>query len=393
MKRAKVEKGLYLQTNGVYGTYIQVNGRLQFKTVGRKLAEARRQRTLLLGQADRGELPAATRLTFEQLATTWLEHFEGLVTAGERAPRSLEHYAYLLEKHINPAIGRKRIQEITTDDIAQLIASLRGKGLSGKTVHSSLTPLSRIFKHALRRGYITSNPVDRLERHERPRIQKRDHRVLNHDEIARLLAASSPRYQPLLATATYSGLRLGELLGLTWSDIDLRGGFIHVRQQLGRTPTGAPAGRARPKTPAAVRDIPLLPQLGAILKQLKVASPHSADRDYVFCTADGKPLGFRNVERRALGAAADKARLNPDHIPRLRVHDLRHTFASHLIIDLKLDVAHVSRILGHTRPSVTLDVYTHLFNQAAHADDIRMRMSASEFGNLLGCQTAATGRT
>ena len=71
-----------------------------------------------------------------------------------------------------------------------------------------------------------------------------------------------------------------------------------------------------------------------------------------------------------------------DH-PRLRVHDLRHTFASHLIIDLKLDIAHVSRILGHARPSITLDTYTHLYNQAQHSDDIRTRMARSQFGGLL----------
>jgi integrase len=67
----------------------------------------------------------------------------------------------------------------------------------------------------------------------------------------------------------------------------------------------------------------------------------------------------------------------------LRVHDLRHTFASHLIVDLRLDVAHVSRILGHARPSITLDTYTHLFHHAAHAADIRQRMASSEFGRLL----------
>jgi len=67
------------------------------------------------------------------------------------------------------------------------------------------------------------------------------------------------------------------------------------------------------------------------------------------------PLAYRNVERRGLGRAADRAGLNANTQPRLRVHDLRHTFASHLIVDLRLDVAQVSRILGHARPSITLD--------------------------------------
>jgi integrase len=103
----------------------------------------------------------------------------------------------------------------------------------------------------------------------------------------------------------------------------------------------------------------------------------------VFATATGAPLGARNLERRGLGRAADHACLNQPDEPRLRVHDLRHTFASHLIIDLKLDVAQVSRILGHSRPSVTLDTYTHLFNHASHHADIRERMAQSDFGRLL----------
>jgi integrase len=102
-----------------------------------------------------------------------------------------------------------------------------------------------------------------------------------------------------------------------------------------------------------------------------------------FTTSLGTPLGYRNVERRGLAHAANQAGVNPPDQPPLRVHDLRHTFASHLIIDLKLDPAQVSRILGHTRPSVTLDTYTHLFHQAQHAQTIRAQMAQSPYAALL----------
>lgn len=81
--------------------------------------------------------------------------------------------------------------------------------------------------------------------------------------------------------------------------------------------------------------------------------------------------------------AADAAQLNGDDWPPLRFHDLRHTFASHLIVDLGLDVAQVSRILGHARITITLDTYTHLFDDARHAREIRRRMAASQFASLL----------
>jgi integrase len=111
----------------------------------------------------------------------------------------------------------------------------------------------------------------------------------------------------------------------------------------------------------------------------------------VFATARGTPYGHRNVSRRCLGRAAQLAGLNDDGWPPLRFHDLRHTFASHLIIDLGLDPAQVSRILGHARITITLDIYTHLFEDARHARDIRTRMAASPFAQLLEPEAATFG--
>src|SRR5262249_51874864 len=155
-----------------------------------------------------------------------------------------------VNKHLNPAFGHKRLQEVTTDDIAALIVQMRKQGYAAKTIANMLAPLGRILSHALRRRLITDNPLSRLEHHERPRIQKRDQRALNHQEITALLDAASPRYRPILATAIYTGMRLSELLGLTWQDVNLRDGFIHVRHQLSRATRDEPAKRVRLKTDA-----------------------------------------------------------------------------------------------------------------------------------------------
>src|SRR5437773_7209217 len=116
MKRVRVERGIYQQQNGTYGVYLLVNGKPRFKTVGTKLSEARRQRSLLAGKAERGELVSASRLTFAALAESWLEGFEALVEAGERGERTLENYRYFLNGHLLPVFGKQRLQEITTDD-------------------------------------------------------------------------------------------------------------------------------------------------------------------------------------------------------------------------------------------------------------------------------------
>ena len=383
MRRTRVERSIYRQENGTYGVYLVVDGKARFKTVGTKLAEARRRRDLLSAQAQRGELPVRTDIRFGTLAETWIEGFAAQVAGEERSERTLEHYRYHLDKNLLPTFGRRRLHEISTDDCARLIASLRAKGLAPKTVAGALVPLGRIFALALRRGYIAENPLRRLEASERPRVHRREQRVLTHAEIARLLDACLPRYRPLIATALYSGMRLSELLGLTWGDVDLAEGLIRVRYQLSRARVDKPARLVRLKTQAAVRDVPLLPQLSALLKRHKLASTFSGERDFVFATALGTPLGYRNVERRGLSRAARKAGLDAEGRPPLRLHDLRHTFASHLIIDLKLDVAQMSKILGHARTSITLDTYTHLFDQVAHAAAIRERMAASDFGALL----------
>jgi integrase len=168
---------------------------------------------------------------------------------------------------------------------------------------------------------------------------------------------------------------------------------IHVRAQLSRAHRGAPAQRVAPKTPASVRDVPLVAQLARLLSAHKQASLFARGDEWVFATARGTPYGHRNVSRRALGRAAQLAGLNDDGWPPLRFHDLRQTFASHLIIDLGLDPAQVSRILGHARITITLDIYTHLFEDARHARDIRTRMATSPFADLLEPTAAAPGAT
>jgi len=383
VKRKRVERGIYRQQNGNYGIYLLANGEHRWKTVGPKLAEARRERDLMSARAHQGELPKRCTLSFAELAETWLEGFEAQVRSGERAERTLEDYRYQLRRNLLPTLGRKKLTDISTDDCARLIVHLRARGLSPKTIASALVPLGRVLSLALRRGYIGSNPLERLESSERPRVQRREQRVLTHDQMRKLLQACLPSYRPLIATALYTGMRLSELTGLIWEEVDFEQGLIRVRYQLSRARKDSPAKRVRLKTRSAVRDIPLLPQLGSLLKQYKLAAPYSAPSDYVFASAAGTGLGYRNVERRGLRRAAEAAGIEQEGLAPLRLHDLRHTFASHLIVDLRLDVAQVSRILGHARPSITLDTYTHLFDHASHAADIRERMATSAFARQL----------
>src|SRR3954471_19855844 len=87
-------------------------------------------------------------------------------------------------------------------------------------------PLGRILNHAARRGLIASNPITRLERRERPAVERREMRILGRDEIGKLLDVAPPRFRTLLAAAVLTGMRQGELLGLQWDDVDFDANMI-----------------------------------------------------------------------------------------------------------------------------------------------------------------------
>ena len=196
-------------------------------------------------------------------------------------------------------------------------------------------------------------------------------RILDREAIGKLLDAAADSYRVLLATAIFSGLRQGELLGLVWSDIDFEAGLIRVRKALDRSGV-----RVEPKTPQAIREVVMMPALGRMLREHKLRSPFSGPEHFVFSTGKGTPLYWRNVTRRGLGSALERAEL--EHV---RWHDLRHTFASLLIAE-GLNVVFVSRQLGHASPDITLKVYAHLFDRAEHAQRASAALEAG-FGFVL----------
>lgn len=130
------------------------------------------------------------------------------------------------------------------------------------------------------------------------------------------------------------------------------------------------------------------------MREHKRRSRFTEAGDYVFATRTGSPLLHRNAARLAFTRAVADSGLAQAGGRRLRFHDLHHTFASHLIVDIRLDVAQVSRILGHARTSITLDTYTHLFEQSAHNADVRAQLAHSSFATMLadGFASDATQR-
>jgi integrase len=195
----------------------------------------------------------------------------------------------------------------------------------------------------------------------------------------KLIESALPGYRTIIATAVTSGMRLSELLGLRWQDVDVEQGLIRVRHQLSRATRDQPARLLALKTEAGERVIDELgDELMPLLRKHREEAfrlGHAKPEDYVFATLTGAPMYCRNVSERGLGKAADRAGLNPAGVPKLGMHDLRHTAISHWVAG-GLDVVTVQRRAGHARPSITLDLYSHEFAEAQRSAETRAKLRA-----------------
>jgi integrase len=319
----------------------------------------------------RGETFAPAKVpTVNEYGPTWLDSQVAL------RPRTREAYTWGLA-HAYRHLGRLRVNEVRADDIAELIGKLRREGLAARSVTGVLGPLSGMFNAAVRKGLRAGNPVAELRPTERPRSARRAHRVLSADELRRLLAAAEEPWRLPLTVLALSGLRVSELLGLVWSDIDLDAGVLHVRAQLQRNTSE----RVEPKTPEAVREIDVLPELVAALRRHKLASPASGAEQFVFCNPAGHPLDHRALTRRGLDRAVKRAGLDEPGKPKITPHGLRKNYGSSLIAAGE-DIAAVSAALGHADVAITLRVYTRAVDRAARAERTRARL-AGAFGTVL----------
>jgi integrase len=367
-KRTRVERGLYRAGRHYYACATPPGSRnALWKGLGDvNLMEARRLRDKFCAEVQGAPAPALSnpRRTFGELAADWLAEQKVRMNVEELSPRTYEIYEVGLRRHILPVFASRQVRGIDTDQLVAWIRRLRGAGYAPHSVHNYWGPLHLVLAYAVRVGVIPSSPADRMTAAERPKPGSGRRRFLSPDEVGRLLDAAPDRYRVALACGLFSGLRLSELLGLTWGDIDFSAGVIRVGFQMGRD-----GKRRRLKTAAARRDVILMSQLGAELRRQRLASPFSRDGDLVFCSTTGRTIGHRNLTARGLEKAAARARMK-----RTNFHALRHTFAS-ILIAQGHDPVFVSRQLGHTNAAITLKAERH----AARA---RERLEA-DYGTLL----------
>jgi integrase len=350
--------------------YLDSTGTRRWAVVHGSLADAEAKRAELRLRRRRGERNEPTRKTFEEYAWEWLE----------RQPvreRTREVHSWALREHLIPYFGRRRLDQITVDDVATFIAHMRRKGLRGSTTLTALRPLSRILAHAARRGAIPVNPCSQLERGERPKLDdQRPKRILTLEEMQAVIAcADSEHYRCLLQLLLTGGLRIGEALGLAVCDLDREHSLVRVEYQLGRDGTRTPL-----KTAESRRAIDIPPQLTRRLVTLVAERGALFDpAALVFASRNGSGLE-RKVAREALKRAVTAAEIAA---PQPSLHDLRHSHAS-MLIALDVPVVDVQRRLGHRKPDTTLRVYAHQWKER----EARRSQIGQQLGQLFDEHTA-----
>jgi integrase len=332
------------------GRFIAVDG-------GEKQALAKQAE--LRSRLARGERVAPRAVRLREAAEDWFESKRHL------RPWTRKSYRSALDRILLPRFGHLKLGQITPEMLAKLIRELEQQGLSASYIEELLKPLGGTFKYAMRKQLVTMNPLALLTPDDRPKRKERARREWTPEDVNALLEASrriamrptsQQDYSLLLETAIRTGLRLGELLGLQWRDLDLKQGVLHVRRQWTRDGV-----HSEPKTPAAIRQVPLASELVMKLAEHKLASNHSAVEQPVFASSTGRPLNHRNVAQRGFEAAAKEAGLIAEGQPRVTFHDLRHAFAS-IMIERGLSSTVLARVMGHRDATTTERKYIRLVN-------------------------------
>jgi integrase len=327
------------------------------------------QDALLKARADLAAgLPVAVeKQNVGQFLDRWLEAVRPSVR-----PRTFQSYAILVRNHIAPELGRLRLDRLAPQHVQAALVRKSASGLSAQTVRHVRAILRIALNQAIKWGLVVRNAASLAVA---PKLERKSFRSLSPDEARRLLdAARGDHLEAVYSVALSLGLRMGEILGLRWQDIDLDGALLTVNQAIYRI-AGKGLVAAEPKTDRSRRAL-FLPDgvLRALrahrLRQLQerlAAGSRWHDSGLAFTSGIGTPLEPRNLFR------SFKALLRRAGLPDVRFHDLRHSAAS-LLLAQGVPMRAVMELLGHSNIGTTADIYSHVM--PAMMRDVADKMDA-----------------
>ena len=265
-------------------------------------------------------------------------------------------YKNILEKHVLPVLGEYELEELTSSIIQDFVifkaekGNLNAKtGLTYNSINSILAVLKQILKYAYNFKFIL---FDVVNDYKLPQIREKQIDVFTNKELQILenYCLNSKNNHIGIVICLYTGIRIGELLALTWDDINFDKHLLSINKNVCTLKINGKnvLHIDTPKTKSSMRVIPIPKQLIPYLRKIK----KSSKSNYIITTRNNTIVGTRAYQR------SYERILNKLNIKYRNFHSLRHTFATRAL-ELGMDVKSLSEILGHKDPSITLKRYSH----------------------------------
>jgi integrase len=349
-RRGRGEGSLYQEVDGRWCAAISFGidsrgKRRRRKVRGKTKADVLKRIAELQGT---GPGPVGAALTVGQFLQAWLTDLRAREVIGDT---SYCRYEHLIRLHVLPFWALVRLRDVRKATGYEFVQALRAGGAGVPTQRLALRILKAVLNTAVERELLAANPLAHLKQ---PRHHDKEVPILDPEQATRLLdVARAHALYPLFAVALGTGLRIGELLGLHWPDVDLEEGVVEVKHTVVRV-----HGRLvlkTPKTKAARRRVRLPQQAWAALRDHHARQEAAGRLDVaVFCNRAGRLHHAGLIGYRILRRLLKQAGLAP-----VKFHALRHTHAS-ILLSRGASLRAVATRLGHRDPSITLRVYAHV---------------------------------
>ena len=331
-----------------------------------------------------------TKVRFNDLLDKWNENVLSVKVAnGDISEGCREHYLRMIQLYAIKDLDGMQLSKICPADIDSTIRRMTYKGLSKKTIRNYFNALHQCFQYAVRNKLISENPCNNVSALPQAK-RNHDLHTFSQDQAQRFLNEAlevdiprSHAWKKLMdklyfTTLLYGGFRKSELLALTWNDIDPKESSVTISKAVGYNDVDKEFIKS-PKTESGIRKITLpsicfqlFNEWKNVSKQLcmKAGSEWKGSRgdhfddNYIFIRFDGKRMSIKEPLKhfRLILEEYNKTVPSSMQLPLIRLHDLRHTCASHLVAS-GTDIETVARRLGHSNPSFTLDVYAHALEE------------------------------
>lgn len=328
------------------------NGRIQYGYLyGRTYEAVKKKKLAILCQNNLQNSPGKCYV-FRNLSEEWMLSMRYAVKLSTYAC-----YETLLDTHILPEFGDMPLKYISSASVYAFSEKLKQQGLSPRTIKNLLILFHSILRYGEKQGYLNLSQLE----FRYPKINTSPFQLISHEHLTKLitvLSAEDSEFPIGILLCIYTGIRVGELSGIRWEDIDFDKKLLHIRRTISRIKNLDYSGESDdepktvlmigpPKSVSSIRDIPI-PDF--LLKKMKriATEPDS----YLLTGTNRKCMEPRNIQRKF------QKLLQQCEIPSINIHSLRHAFATRCT-EMGFDSKTLSEILGHSSVKITMDIYVH----------------------------------